>query len=93
MSKLEAGREKTGGRKKGTPNKVTGIAKDAIATAAEKLGGADRLVAWAKEDPANERAFWSTIYPKLIPVQLNHADADGDKLTIKIVRLADDNAS
>ena len=27
-------------------------------------------MAWAKSDPANERAFWSTIYPKLLPLQL-----------------------
>ena len=76
--------ESTGGRKppnagkgrvKGVPNKVTKAAKDAIALAAEGLGGTKRLIAWAKEDPANERAFWSSIYPKLIPVTLS-GDAD-----------------
>ena len=44
--------------------------KDAIAAAAEGLGGTDRLIAWAQEDPLNERAFWSSIYPKLLPLQL-----------------------
>jgi hypothetical protein len=39
--------------------------------AAEKLGGADRLVSWAQEDPANERIFWGTIYPKLLPLQVS----------------------
>jgi hypothetical protein len=58
------------GRPKGVPNKTTLIAKDAIAKAAEQLGGVDRLVAWAKEDEANERAFWATIYPKLLPLQV-----------------------
>lgn len=58
------------GRPKGVPNKATRTAKEAIALAAEGLGGADRLIAWAKEDPANERAFWASIYPKLIPVQV-----------------------
>jgi hypothetical protein len=58
------------GRKKGVPNRQTAAAKDAIAMAAEGLGGVDRLVSWAREDPLNERAFWATIYPKLIPVQL-----------------------
>jgi hypothetical protein len=58
------------GRKKGVPNKMTTAAKDAIAAAAEGLGGVDRLIQWAKEDPLNERAFWSSIYTKLIPVQL-----------------------
>ena len=58
------------GRKKGIPNKQTTAAKDAIALAAEGLGGTDRLIAWAQEDPLNERAFWSSIYPKLLPLQL-----------------------
>ena len=58
------------GRPKGIPNKNTKAAKDAIAQAAEALGGAERLTDWAKEDPANERVFWGTIYPKLLPLQL-----------------------
>lgn len=58
------------GRAKGSLNKTTKTAKEAIALAAENLGGADRLVAWAQEDPLNERAFWSTIYPKLLPLQV-----------------------
>lgn len=58
------------GRPKGAKNKTTLIAKEAIATAAEKLGGIDRLVAWAQEDEKNEHTFWGTIYPKLLPLQL-----------------------
>lgn len=61
---------KGAGRPKGSPNKVTKAAKDAIAEAAESLGGVERLVNWAKEDPLNERAFWSSIYPKLLPLQV-----------------------
>ncbi len=60
-----------GGRPKGVPNKTTTLAKDAIAKAAEKLGGTDRLVAWAKEDDQNERLFWGSIYPKLLPLQVS----------------------
>ena len=56
------------GRPKGSLNKATTAAKDAIAMAAEGLGGTDRMIAWAQEDPLNERAFWTNIYPKLIPV-------------------------
>lgn len=62
------------GRKPGAPNKTTQAAKDAIAQAATDLGGAERLVAWAKEDPQNERVFWGTIYPKLLPLNIG-----GDK--------------
>jgi hypothetical protein len=58
------------GRPKGVPNKTTAAAKDAIAQAAEALGGSARLVEWAQSDPLNERAFWSSIYPKLLPLQV-----------------------
>lgn len=72
------------GKPKGALSKTTRTAKEAIALAAEGLGGTDRLIAWAQEDPANERAFWSSIYPKLIPVQLQ-GDADSP-LLVHVVR-------
>jgi hypothetical protein len=61
------------GRPKGAQNKVQKAAKDAIAEAAAKLGGVNRLVEWAKEDPLNERAFWVSVYPKLLPLTVNGA--------------------
>jgi len=79
-------RAKYGGRAKGSLNKTTRTVKEAIEMAADKLGGADRLVAWAQEDPLNERAFWSSIYPKLLPLQVQ-----GDKdapLAVHIVRFS-----
>ena len=63
------------GRPKGSPNKTTAAAKAVIEEAASGLGGADRLLEWAKEDPKNEHAFWSSIYPKLLPLQVS-GDAD-----------------
>lgn len=68
------------GRPKGSQNKVSKAAKDAIAEAAEKLGGVERMVNWAKEAPENERAFWATIYPKLIAVQVEGTGTDGAHL-------------
>jgi hypothetical protein len=58
------------------PAKTTKLAKEAIALAAEGLGGTDRLIEWAKEDPKNESAFWTSIYTKLLPLQVN-ADIQG----------------
>jgi hypothetical protein len=58
------------GKPKGALSKTTKTAKEAIAAAAEALGGSERLVKWVKEDPLNERVFWGTIYPKLLPLQL-----------------------
>lgn len=61
---------KTGGRQKGTPNKMTVKAKEAIEIAATGLGGAERMIEWARESDANERVFWSQIYTKLLPLQV-----------------------
>lgn len=74
------------GRPKGSVNKTTAAAKSVIEEAAEGLGGAARLLAWAQEDAANERAFWATIYPKLLPLQVNGPGKDGEHLvTFKTV--------
>jgi len=59
------------GRPKGATNKTTTQAKEAIALAAEGLGGTERLIAWAQEDPKNESVFWSSIYPRLVPLDVN----------------------
>lgn len=72
------------GRPKGSPNKVSKAAKDAIAEAAETLGGSARLAVWAKESPENEKAFWTTIYPKLIAVQISGLDGDPIKVASTI---------
>lgn len=69
---------KTGGRKKGTPNKVTATAKEAIALAAEGIGGVDRMIAWIKEDESNEKVFWSQMYTKLLPHQVEGTGENGE---------------
>lgn len=71
------------GRPKGSPNRTTASAKEAIAQAAEGLGGAERLIAWAKEEPANERVFWATIYPKLLPLQVSGEDGGPIQAIVK----------
>lgn len=80
------------GRKKGTLNKTTRAAKDAIAAAAEALGGAERLTAWAQEDPANERVFWGTIYPKLLPLQVS-GEGGGPIVTRVLLSALDDDGA
>ena len=62
------------GRPKGSVNKTTAMAKDMIAKAAEKLGGVERMVAWAQEAPENERTFWGSMFPRLLPVQVANAE-------------------
>lgn len=79
------------GKPKGAISKTSKSAKEAIAIAADKLGGADRLVEWAQEDPLNERAFWASIYPKLLPLQVSGAGPNGEHvvagITVNLVRV------
>lgn len=60
-------RQKTGGRKKGSPNKLTAVVKDAILNAFQEVGGKSYLVRVAEEDP---RAF-CTLLGKILPSELN----------------------
>jgi len=62
------------GRPKGTLNKTTRAAKELIQAVADELGGAERMLAWVQESPDHEKAFWTGIYPKLLPLQVQ-----GDK--------------
>lgn len=74
MNKVQGGNNLTNrgrGRPKGSRNKTTMAAKEVIEKAAERLGGATRMVEWAQEAPENEKAFWSIIYPKLLPLQVD----------------------
>lgn len=75
------------GRPKGIPNKNTRTALEAIALAAEALGGHKRLGEWAKEAPENEKAFWTAIYPKLLPLQVTGKDGGAIK-TDSVVEVA-----
>lgn len=54
------------GRKPGALNKTTKEAKEAIELAFHGLGGVNALIDWAKD---NQGAFYTSIYPKLLPVQ------------------------
>lgn len=47
-----------------------------IEEVAHNLGGAERLTIWAQEAPENERAFWATIYPKLLPLQVANPEGE-----------------
>jgi hypothetical protein len=55
---------KTGGRKKGVPNKLTASAKEAIQNVAHELGGEKALLKFAHSNP---EAFWTKLYTRIIP--------------------------
>ena len=66
---------KTGGRKKGTPNKTTAVLKDAILLAAERAGGDGGLVAYLEGQAAANPQSFLPLLGKVLPLQIA-GDAD-----------------
>ncbi len=64
-----AKRIKTGGRKKGTPNKTTALLKDAILKAATDAGDGDLSAYLLKQTNDNPVAFMSLL-GKVLPMQV-----------------------
>ena len=55
--------KKTGGRQAGTLNKTTKLAKEAMATAFEGLGGVDALQTWAHKNQTDFYKLWARLIP------------------------------
>lgn len=63
-------RAKTGGRQKGTPNKVNAALKDMILTALDGCGGVDYLVAQANKNPAAFMALIGKVLPLTVSADI-----------------------
>lgn len=69
------------GRPKGAVNKTTAEAKEAIAQAFVGIGGQKAFEAWAKSNPD---VYYASVFPKLLPVQVNHGAGEGKgRITIE----------
>lgn len=72
--------QKTGGRVKGTPNKVTGDIKQMIRDALSEVGGVDYLKTQAQSNPT---AFLGLI-KSIVPRDVNVGGQTDNELIIKI---------
>ena len=91
QSKVEASRKraKTGGRVKGTPNKLTKTLKESILEAAEKAGGPAGTVGYlTTQASANPTAFMGLL-GKVLPMQIAGADNEDGTPGEIIVRILD----
>lgn len=81
---MAAGR-KTGGRQKGTPNKITALLKDEILQAAEQAHPEGRVGFLRHQALENPTAFL-TLLGKVLPMQIEGAGENGEHLvTFKTV--------
>lgn len=78
------GKRPGAGRPPLAKNKVPMAAKEMIAQVAEGLGGYERMLTWVQSDPANEKAYWTAIYPKLLPLQLSGVDGAPIEQSLRI---------
>lgn len=75
--------KKTGGRQKGTPNKLTASIKTAVLEVFNARGGVEQMTAWASQ---NETAFYM-IASKLIPHEVVGPGADGAHLIKSVLHV------
>lgn len=78
MAGRPKGYGKTGGRKKGTLNKLTSSVKVALESAFNELGDVSALVTWAKENPGAFYRLWAKMLPTLMSTQIGLDDSLGD---------------
>lgn len=67
------------GRPKGSGNKVSIEAKQAIALVYDKLGGVDEMLIWASDDK-NKTIFYTQIWPKIVALTVAGSGDDGEHI-------------
>lgn len=56
---------KTGGREKGTPNKISTTVRENVVSVFDQIGGKEKMAAWAAD---NQTEFYR-IYARLLPTE------------------------
>ncbi len=75
------GSPKLGGRKKGTPNKMSATVKENILAVFDGLGGVNGMLQWAGSSDENMGKFYA-FYSKLLPTDIT---SDGKQLDTRTV--------
>ncbi len=71
---------KTGGRKAGTPNKISLSVKESVLKTFVAIGGDKTMAQWAKE---NQTEFYK-IFSKLLPTEVSGPDGGDIPVGIKV---------
>jgi len=79
-------RKKTGGRQKGTPNKVSSKLRDDVLEALSQSGGVEYLKEQAKENPTSFMSLIGRMLPKDVDVT-----TDGEKMVMTFNMHLDDH--
>ena len=82
MTGRPKGQPKTGGRKKGSTNKITALLKDAILKAATSAGGKKGLVGYLKTQAEKQPGPFMALLGKVLPMQIANDGDDTLKVTV-----------
>ena len=83
---LMAKGERKGGRKKGTPNKITRVLKEAILLAGEQAGdriGNEGLVSYLQQQASENPVAFMGLLGKVLPLQVAGSHEEPIKVVIK----------
>jgi hypothetical protein len=86
MAGRPKGLPKTGGRKKGTPNKNTALLKDAILEAATLAGDKDGLTGYLRAQAKDNPGPFMALLGKVLPLQIA-GDPENPMVTITKIEL------
>lgn len=66
---------KTGGRKKGTPNKLSISVKENVIAVFHEIGGIETMTDWARGNPTQFYALYCKLLPTEAAVTVTHKEA------------------
>jgi hypothetical protein len=78
MAGRPKGTPKTGGRKKGTPNKISSALKEAILEAAEQAGGEQGIVGYLVAQALANPAAFISLLGKVLPMTIADTAQNGE---------------
>ena len=82
MTGRPKGQPKTGGRKKGSTNKITALLKDDMLKGAEKAGGKEGLVGYLRTQALKQPGPFMALLGKVLPMQIANDGDDTLKVTV-----------
>ena len=65
---------KSGGRQKGTVNKISATVRDNVVEVFDTLGGTKKMVEWAKDNLAEFYRLYAKLLPTEAVLNVNHAN-------------------
>ena len=71
---------KSGGRIKGTPNKVSRTVKENVVAVFDELGGRQQMTTWARE---NQTEFYR-LYARLLPTEVSGPDSEAIPVNVDL---------